>query len=141
MYLVLKSIHSYFAWLALLGIAAVFIIAALSYFSKKESPQLKKYALIGMNLAHIQLLFGLILYFVSPYGLSNLSGDAMKDSVARLLAVEHPFINIIALALITIGFSKAKKQIGTLAASKTVMIYFGIGLVLILSRIPWHQWL
>jgi uncharacterized membrane protein len=141
MYSVLKTSHSHFAWLALLGITVAVIFAAMSYFSKKQSAQLKMFALIGLIVAHIQLLIGLILYFVSPYGISNMSGATMKDSVARLLAVEHPLINIVALVLITIGYSKAKKQIGTLSQSKTVMIYYGIGLVLILSRIPWHQWL
>ena len=140
MYSVLKASHSHFAWLVLLGIAVAAIVAAMAFFSKRQSTQLKTFALVGLILSHLQLLMGIILYFVSPYGLNNLSGDSMKDSFARLLAVEHPMINLIALALITIGYSKSKKQAGTLAASRTVMIYYGLGLLLILSRIPWHNW-
>ncbi len=141
MYSVLKASHSHFAWLVLLGIAVAVIVAAIAFFSKKQSVQLKTFALVGLILSHLQLLMGIVLYFVSPYGLNNLSGDSMKDSFARMLAVEHPLTNLIALALITIGYSKSKKQAGTLAASKTVMIYYGLGLLLILSRIPWHNWL
>ncbi|MCZ2100868.1 MAG: hypothetical protein LC107_04965 [Chitinophagales bacterium] len=140
MYSLLKTSHSHFAWLALLGIAIAAIVALFSFLSKKNSAQLKTFALVGLIMGHLQLLIGLILYFVSPLGISNMSGATMKDSIARLFAVEHPLINIIALALITIGYSKSKKQLGTLAASKTIMIFYGLGLILILSRLPWHIW-
>jgi hypothetical protein len=126
--------------LALLAIGIAAIVALMSYMGKKGSPQLKTFALIGLIMAHLQLLMGLILYFVSPNGMSNLSGATMKDSFGRLLALEHPLMNIIALVLITIGYSKSKKLIGTLAASKTIMIYYGLGLILILIRIPWQVW-
>ena len=49
-----------------------------------------------MILAHIQLLVGIVLYFLSPLGFSNLSGEAMGDSMSRLYALEHPLINILA---------------------------------------------
>ena len=141
MYSVLKSSHSFFAWLVLIGLFIAVIFAAVSFMNKKASAQLKTYALVGLIMAHIQLLIGLILYFVSPWGLENMSGGTMKDSAARLLAVEHPLINIIAVVLITIGYSKSKKQLGSTAASKTIMIFYGLGLILILSRIPWHLWI
>ncbi|MBK8670338.1 MAG: hypothetical protein IPN89_13165 [Saprospiraceae bacterium] len=86
---------------------------------------------------------GIILYFTSPLGMSNLSGETMKDSLGRLLAVEHPLVNIIGIALITIGYLKSKKQSAASGsyAARPVLIYFGLGLLLILSRIPWHLWL
>lgn len=140
MYSILKASHSHFAWLALLAIGIAAIVALMAYMGKKGSSQLKTFALIGLIMAHLQLLMGLILYFVSPNGMSNLSGATMKDSFGRLLALEHPLMNIIALVLITIGYSKSKKLIGTLAASKTIMIYYGLGLILILIRIPWQVW-
>lgn len=142
MYSILKSSHSGLAYVALLALVICVVMAASAFFGKKTwSASQFKIALFGLIAAHIQLLLGLLLYFTSPNGMSNLSGETMKDSFGRLLAVEHPLINIIALIIITLGYSKGKKALETLGAAKTIFIYYGIGLLLILSRIPWQVWL
>jgi hypothetical protein len=142
MFSILKSSHSLLAYVALLALVICVVMAAVAFFSKKTwSASQFKIALFGLIAAHIQLLLGLLLYFTSPNGMSNLSGETMKDSFGRLLAVEHPFTNIIALIIITLGYSKGKKALESLGAAKTVFIYYGIGLILILSRIPWKVWL
>jgi hypothetical protein len=64
----------------------------------------------------------------------------MKDSAVRLLALEHPLMMVIAIILITIGWSKHKKQVKSEAKFKTFTIFYGLALVLILSRIPWSNW-
>jgi len=100
------------------------------------------FALIAFILCHVQLLVGLILYFVSPLGYSLLSGGgAMADAAARLTALEHPLINIIAIVLITIGYSRAKKLESSKAKFRSIYMLYAVGLVLILSRIPWENWL
>lgn len=142
MYSIIKTSHSHLAWVALLILIIVVVLSSMAFFSKKKwSASQFKIALIGLIAAHIQLLIGLILYFTSPFGMSNLAGETMKDSFARLLAVEHPLINIIAIILITMGYSKGKKALETEGAAKSVFIFYTIGLVLILSRIPWHVWM
>jgi hypothetical protein len=65
----------------------------------------------------------------------------MKDAALRLTSLEHPLTNIIAIVLITIGWSKHKKAENSLAKFKSITIFYGLGLVLILSRIPWKLWL
>jgi multisubunit Na+/H+ antiporter MnhB subunit len=64
-------------------------------------------------------------------------GALMKDSVARFYGVEHILMMIIAVVLLTIGYSKSKRQ--ELASKKhsTVLIFYGIALLLILVSIPW----
>jgi hypothetical protein len=57
-----------------------------------------------------------------------------------LTSLEHPLINIIAIVLITIGWSKHKKAANNDAKFQSIAIFYGIGLVLILSRIPWSLW-
>jgi hypothetical protein len=88
---------------------------------------------------HIQLLVGLILYFVSPLGFASLG--QMADKALRLTSLEHPIINIIAIALITIGWTKHKKVVTSASKFKIFSIFYGLGLLLILSRIPWSMWL
>jgi hypothetical protein len=107
--------------------------------SKKEfTAKDRKIALFALIGTHIQLLVGLILYFVSPLG-SAVFGQ-MKDAALRLTSLEHPLTNIIAITLITIGWSKHKKATTAEAKFKSIAIFFGFGLVLILSRIPWSLW-
>ena len=65
-------------------------------------------SLFTLIICHIQLLVGLILYFVSPLGSAQLGN--MKDAAMRLTSLEHPLINIIALVLITIGLVKTQKR-------------------------------
>ncbi len=67
-------------------------------------------------------------------------GGAMKESGVRLLAVEHPLMMIVAIVLITIGWSKHKKHTIEKSKFKTIAIFYGLALLFVLSRIPWAQW-
>jgi hypothetical protein len=64
----------------------------------------------------------------------------MKNANIRLYLVEHPTINILAVALITIGYSKHKKKLVSKPKYKTIAIFYSIALILIFSRIPWNVW-
>ncbi len=91
-----------------------------------------------LGLVHLQLLLGLILYFVSPMVQLALDdfGAAMKNAELRKIVMEHPLVAIIAVTLVQIGYSKAKKAKIAIRKHKTMAIYTTIALVLILSRIP-----
>jgi hypothetical protein len=139
MYDFIQKFHSGWAYLALLLLVFAVVNAFMGMSSKREfTAKDRKIALFGLIGAHIQLLVGLILYFVSPLG-HALLGE-MKDADARLTSLEHPLINIIAIVLITIGWSKHKKAENGTAKFKSIAVFFGIGLLLILSRIPWKLW-
>ena len=139
MYTFIQKFHSGWAYLALLLLVFAVINSFIGMSSKKEfTAKDRKIALFALIGTHIQLLVGLILYFVSPLG-SAVFGQ-MKDAALRLTSLEHPLTNIIAIILITIGWSKHKKATTAEAKFKSIAIFFGLGLVLILSRIPWSLW-
>lgn len=143
MYVALQTAHSIFAYvvLALLFLAAFNAITGLTSkrLFKDKDLRLSLFALI---VSHLQLLLGLVLYFVSEKGVKafGLEG-AMKISELRLTMLEHPLINIIALALITIGWSKHKKEESNNGKFKKIAVFYTIGLLLILLRLPWSSWL
>jgi predicted PurR-regulated permease PerM len=85
MYIGFKHLHSFLAYI-LLAALVVSILYLLVQFVKKRSftEKSRKIALAGFIAAHLQLLIGLVLYFISPVGLSNFSGEAMGDSLSRL---------------------------------------------------------
>jgi hypothetical protein len=139
MYNFLQKLHSGWAYLALLLLLIAVFNAILGFTSKKEfTSRDRKIALFALIGTHTQLLIGLILYFVSPLGKAALG--QMSNAALRLTSLEHPLVNLIAIVLITIGWSKHKKLINSEAKFKTFAIFYSLGLLLILSRIPWNLW-
>ena len=139
MYTFIQKFHSGWAYAALLLLFFAVVNSFLGKSSKKEfTAKDRKIALFGLIATHIQLLIGLILYFVSPLG-SEAFG-LMKDPALRLTSLEHPLTNIIAIVLITVGWSKHKKATTSEAKFNCIFIFYGLGLLLILSRIPWKLW-
>lgn len=141
---VLITAHSYLAYvvLAMLFIAvanALIGLAQNKMFTLEKDFRISLFTLI---LTHLQLLLGLIVYFSSASGWNAVQelGMGGMNSAARLLAVEHPFINILGVVFVTIGWSRHKKFMEGSKKFKSIAIFYGIGLVLILSRIPWAQW-
>ncbi len=138
------ELHSYLAY----AVLALLIVAVANAFigwlgNKMFLPQKDfRISLMALILAHLQLLIGLLLYFVSGNGFKAVQtlGMGGLNAPARLLAVEHPFVNILAIVLITIGWSRHKKVMEGAKKFKNIAIFYGLGLILILSRIPWGQW-
>jgi hypothetical protein len=144
MYTFIKEAHSGWAYLVLL-LLVVAVLNSLSGFSANRTFAAKdrKIALFGLIASHIQLLLAMFLYFLSPYynTMKEIGmGEVMKNSELRLYIMEHPLMNIIAIILITMGFSKHKNAATDKAKFKSIWLMYLIALVLILSRIPWNAW-
>jgi uncharacterized protein YacL len=140
----ISVLHSYLAYIVLAILFLAVANAITGLLSKRMFTLEKDYrlSLFTLILCHMQLLVGLLLYFISTNGFNAIKtlGMGGMNSAARLLAVEHPFVNILAIILITIGWSRHKKFMEGNKKFKSIAIFYGLGLVLILSRIPWAQW-
>ena len=96
MYSLLKNIHSYWAYLVLLVLILGILNAIVGKIKGKdfESKDLRL-SLFGLIFSHIQLLIGLILYFVSPWfdQWSNLGIEGvMKNAQGKFLSNKWNFI-------------------------------------------------
>ena len=144
MYSTLYFVHSWWAYLVLLVLIIASINSLIGFFGKKEyAANDFRIALFTLIASHIQLLIGLVLYFVAPYfqAFSEVGmGGVMKDSTLRLYLVEHPLIMIISVVLITVGYSKHKKKLTSKPKFKSLSIFYTLALILVLSRIPWAAW-
>lgn len=139
MYNFIQKFHSGWAYLLLLLLVVAVANSALGFFSKKEfTAKDKKIALFALAATHLQIVIGFVTYFVSPIGFSALG--EMKNAALRLTSLEHPLLNTIAIVLITIGWVKHKKAITSQTKFKSIALFYGIGLLLIASRIPWSLW-
>ena len=132
----LKHAHSGLRWVVL-ALLLVAIVNALSKWrgGKQFADGDRKIALFTMISAHVQLILGLILYFISPAVQFN--SATMSDKVLRFYSVEHLTIMILAIAVITIGYSQAKKKLEAAQKFRSTCTYYLIALLLILAGIPW----
>lgn len=144
MYSTVYFIHSWWAYLVVLVLVIASINSLVGFFSKKEyGANDFRISLFTLIVSHIQLLIGIVLYFVAPYfqAFSEVGmGGVMKDSTLRLYLVEHPLIMIIAVTLITIGYSRHKKKLTSHPKFKILAIFYTLALIFVLSRIPWNAW-
>lgn len=138
--MLINYVHSFLRWAILLaGLWAVIRslkgVTGKTPFTAADS----KAGLFFMIFCDLQLVVGLILFFMSPLsqaGISNMGG-AMKDPVLRFFTVEHETMAIIAIALVHIGKSKIKKAATDAQKHKLGLIFFGLAFVVILALIPW----
>ena len=61
----------------------------------------------------------------------------MSDKLYRFYTVEHTTGMLIAIILITIGYSRSKRASEAVTKQRLIGIFYGIGLLLILASIPW----
>lgn len=131
---ILKHAHSGMRWFALALLIYAIVNAIMKKKSGKYTDNDKLVSILTLSLVHLQVVIGLVLYFMQ----GRLNGlSEMSEKVTRLYSLEHPLMMLIAAVLITIGHSKAKKATEDAKKFTTTYVFFGLGLILILSRIPW----
>tara|TARA_R110002012_G_scaffold312248_1_gene522525 strand:+ start:75827 stop:76267 length:441 start_codon:yes stop_codon:yes gene_type:complete len=145
MYNTVKILHSYWAYLVFLILILATFNAIIKVVGGKEySAKDFRISLFTLIVSHIQLLIGIVLFFAADY-LSIISesgmGSVMKNSALRSNIVEHPLTMIIAVVLITIGYSKHKKKLTSNGKLKMIAIFYTLALLLVIAKIPWSVWL
>ena len=123
--------HSGLRWLLVIGILVSFVMALTQLSSSESKKGLGTVAKITFILSHVQLLIGGALLFMSP----KVDFSMMKETIYRFFSVEHPFMMVAAIVLISLGYIKFKKS--GFVNAKTIAIFFGIAIVLLAAGIPW----
>jgi len=129
--LLLHSITRYLVLIALIGVIIQSLVGLLQ--KKPYGPLENKSGLYLFIFTHTQLLLGILLYFTSSKVI--FSGASMKDSFARYWLVEHTFMMLVAVTLITLARITAKKLSDDSAKHKRLLIFNSLALVLIITAI------
>ena len=143
-YDVIKTVHSYWAFLVIIILTLIVINSIIAKFSGRAfNTKDLRLSLFGLIFSHIQLLIGLILYFTSPWfnQFYQIGMDLLKNAENRLYLIEHPLINIVAIIFITLGWSLHKRQLDSSKKFLRIGMFYGLGLIFLLSRIPWDSWI
>lgn len=133
--------HWLLAVLVLITLAVTVLKFAAGFFGKQAFGKLdNKLSLFSLIFAHLQLVVGLVLYFKSPLGFQAFeTGEAMSNAALRFYSVEHIAINILAIVFVTIARSGLKRKTTDAAKFRHGFIFFTIGFLLILTRVPWER--
>ncbi len=134
MYPGLVHAHSGLRWIALILLVAAVVIAVSKWQGRSGyTDGNRKLYLFTLIAVHTQLIIGLVLYFISP----KVNFDYMSEKIYRFYTVEHTIGMLIAIVLITIGYSRSKRANDAVTKQRLVGIFYGLGLLLILASIPW----
>lgn len=140
MYNTLLSIHSLIRWLVVLSLLYSLYRAYSGWLgSKPFTKQDNSIRHITATIAHVQLIAGLWLYFISPiinYFLHHYA-EAKTQNEVRFFGMEHSTMMLIAIILITIGSAKAKRKTADRDKFKTIAVWYSVALLIILICIPW----
>ncbi|MHB9140576.1 MAG: hypothetical protein ACYC25_01720 [Paludibacter sp.] len=139
MYPILLILHSSLRWLILFSFLYALIRAYYGWLANQKFNKLdSKVLLITSSLAHLQLVIGIVLYFVSPvvsYFLHNFK-TAVHQEQFRFFGMEHALMMLIAITIITIGSVIAKRKATDKGKFRTIAIWYSVGIILIVAFMP-----
>lgn len=137
MYSFALIVHSWLRWSALLaGVGATM----MAFIDRGDGARADRWGLALIVALDLQLLVGLLLYFV----ISPITKEAMRDFGAamaspglRFYAVEHITMMITAVALAHVGRVLARKAPTPASKRTRLLVCFGLATVLMLAATPW----
>jgi hypothetical protein len=134
MYFYLLQTHSILRYFILFALVVVIIKALMGLINKQPYGKWdNKLGLYLFIFTHMQLLAGLILYFISPR--VEFGPNTMKVQEIRYWTVEHIFAMVIAVVLITLARSTSKRMKDDPSKHKRMLIFNTIALVVIIATI------
>jgi len=143
MYTVFLHLHDTLRWLLLAILLVTLVKYLVGWIGNQAWKKLDNIlGIVFTSLMDLQLLIGLVLYFVLSPVTKMAFGDfgaAMKNADLRFYAVEHFVMMLVAVVLVHIGRAKSKKAKIDRKKFKTAFIYYTIALVVILAAIPWNR--
>lgn len=135
--------HSWLRWVVLiLAVYAIFKNYEGFTSGRKWLAADKKVNTLFMSSLHLQLLIGLVLYFVSPM-VDSFLGDvkgSMKIAELRFWGMEHFMGILVGIIIAQVGSIRAKKQLSDAGKFRTAFFWFLAATIIILLMIPFGIW-
>lgn len=140
MYQILLPLHSLVRWFVLISLVFAIYRAYRGKFKKLDFSAFDhNVMLMAIKILQIQFCIGVALYVISPivrYFLNNFK-TAVHLREIRFFGMEHITIMVASVVVITLGSEKVIKANDPQQKYRIMALWFTIGLILILSSIPW----
>ena len=137
------SLNTNLEYLALIFLVVATLNAFWGLISKRSfGIKDLRLSLFTLIFSYIQMLMGIATYFVSDYfsAWENGMGAVIRDSNLRMNLIQRPITNILAIVLITMGWSLHKKASVDRKKYFRIAVFYAIGLLLLFSRVSWQNW-
>lgn len=137
---ILLFFHSLIRWLVLGNLIWAFYKAYVAYTNNlpytKSIDKLRHWT---ATIAHIQLMIGIVLYSQSAAVKAFMTGLGSTGRITEpvFFGVIHIALMLLAIVLVTIGSAMAKRKPADAQKLKTMYVWFGLALLIILVAIPW----
>jgi hypothetical protein len=143
MYPAVLAIHNILRWVVLFLAILALVSAYRGWFGRREWTSAdRKYGLFYTISLDLQLLLGLILYFVlSPLTRVALQdfGSAMANGELRFFALEHFFYMFLAVIFAHVGSITTRRATEGVNKHRRAAIWFTLALVAIILGMPWWR--
>lgn len=140
-YTIILLVHSWLRWIVVVSLLYSLYRAYTGWFREKSFTNFDNTLRHSVaTIAHIQLLFGLLLYGISPiisYFLSHFS-ETVHIREIRFFGLEHSVTMLLAIFVITLGSMISKRQNSDRLKFRTIAIWYTIAFILIIVAIPWE---
>ena len=140
MYPYLLAFHSLFRWLVLLSILFAIYRSYQGWMNaavySKFDDAVRHWS---ATIAHVQLILGITLYFVSPlieYFLHHFR-EAVHEREIRFFGMEHSLMMILSIIVIAISSMVSKRQSPGTKKFRALAIGYTLALLIIMSSLPW----
>jgi len=137
---ILLPLHSILRWVVIILAVVTIGRALIGWLGKKPwtllDSRLSSYFTISFD---VQILIGLILYFISPTNQTALQnfGGAMGNADLRYFAVEHIFMMILALGIAHGGRTLSRKAKDAFKKHRNAALFYILAILVVLAAIPW----
>lgn len=140
---IIFSLYATLEYLTLIFLAVATLNAFWGLIGKRSfGVKDLRLSLFTLVFSYIQTLMGIATYFESDYfsAWENGMGTVIRDSNLRMYLIQRPITNILAVVLITMGWSLHKKASVDRKKYFRIAVFYANGLLLLFSRIPWQNW-
>jgi len=143
MYAFILAVHNILRWVVLILLILALVRAFWGWFGRREWTSTdRKVGMFYSVSLDVQLLLGLILYFVlSP--ITKLAfgdfGAALANTDLRFFVFEHLLMMVLAVVFAHVGVAVAKRADESIQKHRRTAIWFGLSLLAILLGMPWFR--
>jgi hypothetical protein len=140
MYPYLLALHSVFRWMVLLSLLFAIYRSYRGWMSAAVYSDFDNGVRHwSATIAHVQLILGIILYFISPlvdYFLHHFK-EAVHEREIRFFGMEHSLMMILSIIVITIASMISKRQSTDAKKFRALAIGYTLALLIIVTSVPW----
>ncbi len=142
MYPLLLALHNTMRWVVVVLALWALWQAWSGWLGKRDYTATDRRSALFFTISlDIQVVLGLILYFISPIttqAMSDMGAAMSAGGATRFYTVEHATMMIIAVVLAHVGSAIARRGTDAVKKHRSAAIWFTLAVLAVLAGIPWQ---